>query len=226
MTTEEQGAIVNELTAQSVKIEGECCTWLNKADAFVQTLPDKNATGNDWNNTHDSNALCRVAKHLHHLAQKYAPLEVAHCCTVPGQPKHFTKSEVLRNIQEFQKAVKPTAPAGRLKGIPFTEAEVRVREWLAANAKADPANITRDAVAVGAGVSSGQVSKTAAWKAFRERRDSEAKPGAREVPLTDPMQAAMPSDCERPDEIAALIEEQKKEEAEQERRHKRRHRPS
>jgi hypothetical protein len=123
-----------------------------------------------------------------------------------------------------------TPPADRSKGIPRAEAEIRVRQWLAANAKDDPASITRDAVASETGVSKGGVSNTAAWKAFSERRDAEAKPGAREVPLTDCMQAAIPADCESPDEVAALIEEQAKEEAEQERRHEsrreRRHGPS
>jgi hypothetical protein len=119
-----------------------------------------------------------------------------------------------------------TPPARRSKGIPLVEAEILVREWLAANAKDDPVSITRDGVAAGTGVSGGQVSKTAAWNAFRERRDAEMKPGAREVPLSYRMQAAISSECERPDELAALIEEQKKDESEHEHRHRRRHGPS
>jgi hypothetical protein len=147
-----------------------------------------------------------------------------------------------------------TPPAKRLKGIPLDEANVRVRDWLAANAKDDPAGITRDGIADGTGVSKGQVSNTPAWIAFRDRRKAGAKPAAREIPLTtsnqdinaykdfrrenldetlerrghkvspaDAMQAVVPSDCEGSDELAALIEEQKKDEAEQGRRHKRRH---
>lgn len=117
-------------------------------------------------------------------------------------------------------------PADRLKGIPLAEAEVRVRDWLAANAKDNPAAITRDAVAAGTAVSAGTVSKTAAWKAFRERRDAEVKPVARDVSLTDAMQAVVPADCAAPAELAALIEEQSAEMADESRRHKRRHGPS
>lgn len=115
-------------------------------------------------------------------------------------------------------------PAARRRGIPLDEASMLVRQWLAAKAKDNPATITRDAVAAGTGVSAGQVSNTPAWKAFRERRDSEKKQSAREVSLTDKMQAVIPVDGERPDELAALIEEQGKDEAEQERMH--RHGPS
>jgi hypothetical protein len=111
----------------------------------------------------------------------------------------------------------------RSKGVPLEEAEILVRDWLAKHAKENPAAVTRDAVATGTGVSAGQVSKTAAWQAFRDRRDAEAKPEARDVPLTDTMKAIIPADCDTPAELAALIEEQKAEEAEQERRHKRRH---
>lgn len=111
-------------------------------------------------------------------------------------------------------------------GVPLAEAEIRVREWLAANAKDNPVGITRDAVSAGAGVSAGQVSKTTAWKAFRERRDAEKTAGERSIPLTGTMQAVMPGNCERPDKIAALMEEQAAEEAEQNRRYARRHGPS
>jgi hypothetical protein len=114
----------------------------------------------------------------------------------------------------------------RPKRIPRAEAEILVRDWLRKNAKQNPASITRDAVAAGARVSTGMVSKTAAWKAFRERRDAEAKPGAREVPLTETMQAVIPADCARPDELPALIEEQEAERAKELRPHKRRHKPS
>ena len=46
------------------------------------------------------------------------------------------------------------------------------------------------------------------------------------MPLTDAMQAVMPGNYERPDEIAALVEEQAAEMAEQNRSHDRRHGPS
>jgi hypothetical protein len=117
-------------------------------------------------------------------------------------------------------------PTGRRKGTPREEAEILVREWLMKNAKDDPASITRDAVHVGTGISTGQISQTAAWKAFIERRNAEAKPRAREIPLTDTMQAVVPDDYAKPDELAALIEEQRLDEAEENRRHKRRHKPS
>lgn len=110
--------------------------------------------------------------------------------------------------------------------IPKAETESRIRDWLTKHAKENPASITRDAVAAGTGLSAGKVSNSDAWKAFRDRRDAEAKPAARNVPLSATMQAAIPADCPRPDELAALIEEQKAEEAEESRRHKRRHSPS
>jgi hypothetical protein len=113
--------------------------------------------------------------------------------------------------------------AGGRKGVPQAEAEIRVRKWLSENAKENPAGITRDAVAAGTGVSAGSVSNTSAWKAFKERRDAESKPVPREVPLTDKMEVVMSADCARPDERAALMEEQRKE---QEADEKRRHEPS
>jgi hypothetical protein len=119
-------------------------------------------------------------------------------------------------------------PLGNVKskGVSRDEAEMRVRDWLLKHAKDNPATVTRDAVAAGTGVSTGQVSNTATWKAFRERRDAEAKPGERTIPLTDEMQAAIPADCATPAELAELVEEQEAERAEEERRHKRRHDPS
>src|SRR5262249_2907179 len=116
-----------------------------------------------------------------------------------------------------------TPGKSRSKCIPRDEAAILVRDWLEKNAKDDPASITRDAVADGTGVSAGQVSNTPAWKVFRDRRDAERKPPVREVPLSDTMQAVVAADCETPDELAELIEEQKADKAEQERRHKRRH---
>jgi hypothetical protein len=113
-------------------------------------------------------------------------------------------------------------PVGRPRGTPLEEANILVRVFLEENARDNPAAITRDAVAKATGVSTGQVSKTPAWQAFRERRDAEAKPEVREVPLTERMRSVVPDNCETPYEIAALIEEQKAEEAEQELRHKRR----
>jgi hypothetical protein len=107
----------------------------------------------------------------------------------------------------------------RPKGIPRAEAETLVRDYLLEHAKANPAAVTRDAVAAGTGVSAGMVSKTAAWKAFRDRRDAGANPGRREVPLTDSMLAIVPAEVETPDELAALIEEQEREQAEESRRH-------
>jgi hypothetical protein len=117
-------------------------------------------------------------------------------------------------------------PNNRAKGIPLAEAEILVAEWLLKHAKDDPLSIKRDAVSAGTGVSTGQVSNTRAWKAFDARRKADAKPRAREVSLTDDMLAVVPSDCETPDELAALIEEQRADEAEENRRHKRRHNPS
>ena len=114
----------------------------------------------------------------------------------------------------------------RPKGIPLAEAEVRVREWLLKNAKDNPAAITRDAVAAGTGVSAGQVSKTAAWKAFAQQRKAESPAHCREVQLTDDMLTVLPGDGRRAAELDELIEEQAAELAEETRRHNRRHKPS
>lgn len=145
-----------------------------------------------------------------------------------GDPQE--KRNCQRMLEEVRRVLRPELPesrkpAGR-KGVPLAEAEIKVRDWLAKHAKDKPAGITRDAVAAGTGVSGGQISNTAAWKAFRERRDAQAKPGARNIPLTDAMLAVIPSDCAKPDELAELIEEQQLEAAEQNRHAKRRHRPS
>lgn len=109
-------------------------------------------------------------------------------------------------------------PTSRAKGIPLSEANVRVRDWLASHAKGNPAAITRDAVAAGAGVSTAQVSRTAAWQAFRDRRDAESRPQPRVVPLTDTMLGVIPADDHsQSDELARLIEEQQADLAEQDR---------
>jgi hypothetical protein len=109
-------------------------------------------------------------------------------------------------------------PDGRSKGFPLAEAEVRVRKWLEKHAKDNPAAITRDAVAAATGVSTASVSRTAAWQAFREKRDAEAKPRVREVPLTRGMLSVMKGDDGRDaelDELASLIEEQRADMAEE-----------
>jgi hypothetical protein len=121
----------------------------------------------------------------------------------------------------------PNTKNGRgTKRIPKPEAEILVREWLEKNARTNPGAVTRDAVATETGVSAGMVSGTAAWKAFSDRRNAQAKPGRREVKLTDAMRAAIPADSARPDELAELIEEQEREQAEDKGRQGRRHRPS
>lgn len=116
----------------------------------------------------------------------------------------------------------PQRPEMKKQGksrVPKDEAEIRVRDWLLDHARENPANVTRDAVAAGTGVSAGGVSGTAAWRAFRERRDAVSNPVERNVPLTDGMLAAVPGDDSMPDELAALIEEQQREAAEDARRH-------
>jgi hypothetical protein len=102
------------------------------------------------------------------------------------------------------------------------EANVRVGDWLRKNGKTNPRSVTRDDVAKGTGVSTGAVSNSSAWKAFRRRRDEQSKPAKREVPLTKPMLAKLPAGSTRPDELAELIKEQ----AQDQRKERRRHRPS
>jgi hypothetical protein len=114
-----------------------------------------------------------------------------------------------------QQAEGETPKADRSKRIPLAEAEVRVREWLKKYAKRNPAAITRDMVAVGADVSTASVSRTAAWQAFRQKRDAKAKPRVREVPLTRGMLSVLKGDDGRDAELAALIEEQRADMAEE-----------
>ena len=117
-------------------------------------------------------------------------------------------------------------PKGKkAKGVPLAEANIKVRDWLQENATNDPASITRDAVADGTRVSKGGVSKTSAWKTFRELRDAEVTPRVRKVRLTDTMQASVPANSVRCDELAATIKEQQQELADEARSHKRRGRP-
>jgi hypothetical protein len=75
-----------------------------------------------------------------------------------------------RDDPETRKRDDPAPPAKSTKGVPLAEAEILVREWLVKNAKSCPAGITRDTVAKETGVSTGQVSRTAAWKAFRKKK--------------------------------------------------------
>lgn len=121
----------------------------------------------------------------------------------------------------------------RAKGASLEEANIRVRDWLKQHAKDDPTGITRDRIVSETGVSAGQVSKTAAWKAFRDHRAAEVKPGSREMPLSDQMKAIIPigtlgkAESEQRDALLnELIREQDDDEAEQVDRHKRRHGPS
>jgi hypothetical protein len=156
-----------------------------------------------------------VSPHLAQTATESAPAS-------PGLSSTPPPSE-LGNTAGFQSG-------GQLKGVPQEEAEIRVRDWLAKHAKGDPAAVTRDAVAEATGVSTGGVSKTAAWRAFSKERKTRTKPKGREVPLSDPMLAVVPADSDAPDELVALIEEQARDAAEDERqstrRHGRRHEPS
>lgn len=131
-------------------------------------------------------------------------------------------------------------PADPKKGMSLAEANILVRDYLAANAKDNPAAIRRDDVAKATGVSTGLVSNTPAWKAFQEQRKKEKKIKERIIPLSKKVAACIPCDNNEPAEAAAqqikaLLDEQKADEAEQNQRHaqreearrrNRRHEPS
>ena len=117
---------------------------------------------------------------------------------------------------------KSASGRNRRKGVPQADTDNCVDIWLSKNAKADPASITRKAVAAATGASTGAVSKTPAWIAFCRRRDAEAKRRLREVPLTDTMQASVPANSVRCDQLAAAIKEQQQELDDEERSHRRR----
>ena len=112
-------------------------------------------------------------------------------------------------------------PRKQRQGIPKAEAEIRIRGWLTENAKANPGNITRDGIAAGTGVSTGAVSDSTAWLAFRDARDSLTKPRTREVPLSETMLASVPDDSVNAAALAALIKEQEQDRADLERSQRR-----
>ena len=122
--------------------------------------------------------------------------------------------------------VTQTADKARRKGRLRAETEVLVRKYLEEHAPKNPTGIRRDEIAKAIGASAGAVSQSPAWMVYSERRNADARAAVREIPLTDAMLAVVPGDCQSPDELAALIEEQEEEEAEEIRRHKRRHDPS
>ena len=90
--------------------------------------------------------------------------------------------------------------------ISTAEAEVRVRDWLYQYATRDPFGVSIRQVAAAVGVAVGTVAKTAAWRAFEDRRKAMRPPKAREVPLSDGMLSAFPDD--RQAELDSLIAEQ------------------
>lgn len=187
----------------------------------------------------DSSVAADIRMQRSHARQaaKQGQFDVEHSTMPDVFAASVLAIEVMRHELEEARApademdIHPTQRRGRPKGIPLDEAEVRVRVHLAKYARDNPAAIKRDAVAAATGVSAGQVSNTKAWKTFTDRRDAEAKPVPREVPLNERMQSRLRSNCERPDELASLIEEQDSESAEDERhgklhgglRHNRRH---
>lgn len=151
--------------------------------------------------------------------------------TIADLPSGETESITSRTRSDARSPAETRESEGtptkrRRKRVTKDEAEILVCGWLEENAtKENFASITREAVHNGTCVSTGQISNTAAWKAFCKRRDEEAKPGPREVPLSDKLQATLPADCPDPAALADLMDEQEKERKEDEkpRRHKRRH---
>jgi hypothetical protein len=120
----------------------------------------------------------------------------------------------------------PPTTEKKRRRVPKAEAEILVADWLEKHAKENPAAVKRDQIAAETGVSTGGVSQSAAFKAFDAERKKRRNSEVRTIPLSDRMQATVPADCGRPDELAELIEEQDAEKAEEECRSKRRHRPS
>ena len=158
---------------------------------------------------------------LHELAESTTPR--LHPLISPALPP---APAVDSPPTEIVKSEGGTPQTGRKRGIPLAEAEILVGDWLKKKARNENAScITRDEVAGETGVSTGQVSKTVAWRAFDTERKKKAKPGPREVPLSEEMQARIPADCTDPALLASLIEEQEKERKQDEkpRRHKLRH---
>jgi len=168
--------------------------------------------------------LVRMADEAHGILRNAPPTGVAPLANDVA---------VLETAPALPSPINPEpAPPGKPKGIPAGDAEVRVRDWLVVNAKKNPSDIRRDAVAEGTGVSKGAVSNTAAWKAFKQRRDADSKPVVREVPLTATMRVNIPAKGDS-EELHALTEEQAEDDASDERRrgkggprHERRHGPS
>jgi hypothetical protein len=130
-------------------------------------------------------------------------------------------------IMETAPQVRPHGPPNtrpsKKKGVPHDEAEILVREWLAANAKENPAAVRRDTIAEETGLSTGAVSGTSAWKAFNQRRKTNSKPTAREIQLSPGVLATMPSGTEKDGMLSDIIEDQRADQKKDERRQTRRH---
>jgi hypothetical protein len=86
------------------------------------------------------------------------------------------------------------------------EAEQLVRDYLKRiAATGDVLTVTRNGVAHALGISGAMVSRTAAWKAFQEKRSTLRKPGERTIPLSDEMLCVLGKEDE---ELQRLIDEQ------------------
>ncbi len=85
--------------------------------------------------------------------------------------------------------------------IPAAEANVLVREYLAAHARANPDAMTVRGIAKVIGASEGGVSESDAWRTFSEARQKLRPGSVRTVRLTDTMLSAIPDR----DELARLI---------------------
>ena len=132
--------------------------------------------------------------------------------TSPAPVQALAESATVPTAPAVPERAEGGKPGPKKSRTSKDEAEVLVREHLRENAAVNPALITRDGVAAATGVSAGAVSKTAAWIAFKERRDAHKQPTGREVSLPDGMQAVVPDDEARrraeQEELDRLIDEQ------------------
>jgi hypothetical protein len=162
------------------------------------------------------------------LRKDSAALIVETLKAVVNRLSAFAGQEIQdKTVGQQTSARQPEYARNANRKIPKEEAEVLVRDWLKKNAKDNPMAVTRDQIAKDTGVSAGGVSNTAAWQAFDNARKETTRPAERAIPLSDKMQAVIPSDCPTPPELVELIEEQEADrQADTKHRHKSRHEPS
>jgi hypothetical protein len=92
---------MSDFIPRPVNTVKEFLVWCKRAIAFVESLPDRNEASNEVTNSHNNKELYLVAEWLHGRAAQFATSRLAEPCTLPGQPRHFDKADVLRLLHSM-----------------------------------------------------------------------------------------------------------------------------